>query len=122
MHVEAGVDRLEVLQALDEEARADQKQKRERNLCDDESFAQRGGAAVDDRASLVFESRRHVRARRLERGNKSEDDGREERDRKREGEDRPIGHGVKGERRGSGGKKIDERAVDKVAETGTWPA
>ena len=87
----AGVGRLQVLQASDEQAGAEQQQEAERDLRRDEPFAQeQRAAAAGNRSHRVPERRPRIRATRANRGNQPEDDAGRRRQHNREREDPQV--------------------------------
>ena len=82
---DAGVRRLQVLQAAHEEAGAEQQQKAERDLRGDEPLAQEQRAAgAGDRAHRVLQRRPRIRAAGAKRRQQAEDDAGHERQAERE--------------------------------------
>ena len=85
--LESGVERLQVVEAAREEARAGQEQHREPDLGDHESLPEaRVPGAADDGAGLVLERRDERRSRGLQRGREAEEQRGQERP--AEGEER----------------------------------
>src|SRR5262245_60535430 len=81
----AGIGGLEVLQAPDEEPRAEQQQEAERHLRRDESFAEKQRAAgAGYRSDRVLERLPWIRPARTKGGQQSEDDAGHEREDQRE--------------------------------------
>jgi hypothetical protein len=64
--IEAGIQRLQVAQTLQEQSGRDQQQQRQRNLRHNEALAQSRGAATDYRARLVLQCVRQFRPRGLQ--------------------------------------------------------
>ncbi len=69
---EAGIDRLQALEAAQEEAGADQQQRRDRDLRHHQRVAQPRAAALAAAGRVVLERRRQIVATAVERGCETE--------------------------------------------------
>ena len=89
---DAGVRRLQILQAADEQARAEEQQEAERDLHRHETFAQeQRSAAAGNRSHRVLERRPRIGTAGADRGNQAEDDAGRCRHHQREREDPQVG-------------------------------
>src|SRR6266540_1532034 len=92
--VETGIQVLQVLQAADEQARADKQKERERDLPDDQRFVQRRPRPSRSSARVFFQRRGEVEPRRAHRRRQPKQRAGQERDRQRKPEHMSIERGI----------------------------